>query len=381
MILNSARTKMVQENVAVPGPADGRLDARDDGHRRGRHQRLLRPRRAALGVRRSRASSRPTRSCGDFTGETLLPQTAGCRPLASFQLQPGVFDKLAKIVGLDLGGPRAFANLTTGEVAATFGPDKFNPNSAVFRIPRVFLFDDERGGRVQGIVDLELPRPFTFKQQGNNLSSGARTTSIEVPVRVGVGVEVSAAEGVKPTSLGIDIPRDIPLPIPGVRIRDLLAVIDPTNNRFGGGARLVLPGNKAFGGEFVLNDGRIERIGIDIGFPTPGRADLRPARAVPQLGRRHVRRRHARRRARPGRQQVTPFSIQGRMKALVGPSIAGQGAFAHGRLADRSRAEDQARHADHRARRTRSSSPTRRSRSAWTRSASRPTATSTSRRA
>lgn len=247
-----------------------------------------------------------------FSAE-ILPAQVGCRSLPSFKVDFGLFEDLGRVAGVKLGGDKAFSDLSEGVVGLRVAED-----AIAFRLPRVFGFDDERGGRVFGLAQVELPEPFAFTV---TQTTGAR---VRRGVKVGVGVELSAADGLELTSLALNVEKDIPLPIPGTRIKNLSAVIDPPNGRFGGGAVVVLPGNRGLGGELILRDGGIEKLGFDLVLPTPGvpiftgvfltsiGGTFTAAQEVPGLN---------------GAITRTPASIQGRFLALAGPSIAGQGAL------------------------------------------------------
>lgn len=321
MVLNGARTQMVPENqaqalrlqvgdlpVIVGSPTIGQNEVCDVGQPRSQAD--------LAGFQQSDPDNE-----APFTGEAVLPTLGGCRQLPSFKFDFGLIQQLGKVAGLDLQGKNVVTE-SDGTITGIFGPDPTNLNSASFAIPRTFGFDDDKGGRVFGIFNLLLPRPFTFKQTGSLVANDVSVSDQQIAV--GIGLELSAAEGVRPSSLGIDIPKEIPLPIPGVKVRDLIAIVDPANNRFGGGARVVIPGNKAFGGELIVGNGSLEKLGFDLGFPSPG-VPLFPGTFLSAIGGTFTAAQESKSVA--GATTRTPASVQGRFLSSIGPTIGGKSAL------------------------------------------------------
>lgn len=214
----------------------------------------------------------------DFaTGKDLLPRETGCRETGAITVEAPNLEFAGRLAGMDLGVVR----------------DR----------PLVLGVDDARGGRVFGTFALALPSP-PFKGE-----------------RIGLGVEFSRDEGLSPTSVAIDLPGRIPLPIPGVVISDLLASIDPLNERASAAARITLPSRIGLFGSIALDRGRLTQLGAQLAFPRPVplvagvglstiEFDFQAESSTSDLN---------------GRVTNTPASFLGKVTLIAGPSIAGRG--------------------------------------------------------
>jgi hypothetical protein len=214
----------------------------------------------------------------DFaTGEDLLPRETGCRETGAITVRAPNMEFAGQLAGMDLGLLR----------------DR----------PLVLGVDDARGGRVFGTFALTLPTP-PFSGE-----------------RIGLGAEFSSEEGLAPTSIAIDLPGRIPLAIPGVVVSDLLASIDPLNERASAAARIILPSRIGLFGSIGLDHGRLTQLGAQLAFPRPvplvagvGLStigfDFEAATSTSDLN---------------GRVTSTPASFLGQATLIAGPSIAGRG--------------------------------------------------------
>gem|GEM_PF-5181894 len=214
----------------------------------------------------------------DFaTGVDLLPRETGCRDTGAITVQAPNLEFAGRLAGMDLDVLR--------------------------ERPLVLGVDDARGGRVFGTFALTLPTPpFTGE-------------------RIGLGAEFSSEQGLAPTSIAIDLPGRIPLAIPGVVVSDLLASIDPLNQRASAAARIILPSRIGLFGSIAIDQGRLTQLGAELAFPRPvplvagvGLStigfDFETATSTSDLN---------------GRVTNSPASFVGEVTLIAGPSIAGRG--------------------------------------------------------
>ena len=174
-------------------------------------------------------------------------------------------------------------------------------------LPTTFGLDEARGGRVFGNLSAQIPLA------GDKFA------------RIGLTIEISRLEGLKPVSLGAAYDGTITL-FPGVSIASPAVVIDPVNKRYGGRLRIGLPLKLASGGaEILVENGSLKRIGFDIGLPPPGfplpppAPPVFPLVSIQSFGATLVRGGTF---PTPTGQTInTPASFQGRMSFTAGPIV------------------------------------------------------------
>jgi hypothetical protein len=213
------------------------------------------------------------------------PVGVGCRTIPSFKLDFSNFNELGKLAGLDVG--------------------KFSA-----KIPTVIGFDDTKGGRVFTAVPFKLPKALDQEVEENGVKK-------KVPTFIGIGIEISATEGFKPSAVGFRLNKSLPLG-PGLALDQLSGVFDPSVDRLGGGLLLRLPGNKAIGAALTLQDEKITKLSGDVVLPTP--VPLFSGIKVTSIGG-SFSSAVAAGTGPGGAGTASPQSIQGRMKFIVGPSV------------------------------------------------------------
>jgi IPT/TIG domain len=295
MILNSAKTSMAPENVAIPlqlnvgtkGVMFGTMsvgnnelcdiDAPAPDPQPNINDVPPNPDAAAK-------DTRVTDAAGKVAGSVFQPVGVGCRTIPSFKLDFSNFNELGKIVGIDVG--------------------KFSA-----KIPTVIGFDDNKGGRVFTTVPFKLPKQLDQEVEENGVKK-------KVPTFIGIGGEISAAEGFKPSAVGFRLNKSLPLG-PGLALDQLSGVFDPAADRLGGGLLLRLPGNKAIGAALQLANGEITKLSGDVTLPTP--VPLFAGIKVTAIGGSIQ---TATKSTLPdGSTSTSPQVLQGRMKFIVGPSV------------------------------------------------------------
>ena len=229
---------------------------------------------------------------GQPAGSVFAARGVGCRELPAFKVDFVTFNELGKLAGLDVG--------------------KFSA-----KLPTIAGFDDENGGRVFMAAPFKLPPVFDAEvEQGGQKK--------KVPSFVSLGIQFSVNDGLRPFSGGFRLNRPLPLGIPGVSLETLSGVIDPVNDRFGGGFQLRLPGGKGLGATLAVTNGDIERLGGDVALPTPIPL-FGGAISVNTIGGSFAAEKTV---TTPGGgKSTTPRSIQGRAKFNVGPSAGGANPF------------------------------------------------------
>jgi hypothetical protein len=182
-------------------------------------------------------------------------------------------------------------------------------NGVAVRLPSTFGLDEARGGRVFGNLTAQVPLP------GDKVA------------QMGLTVEVSRDQGLKPVALGASYLGLIHV-LPGVSIASPAFVIDPANNRYGGRLRVNLPIHLATAGaEILVENGSLKKIGFDIGLPPPGFPLPPPAPPVfPLVSIQSFGATLVRGGTFPlptGGSVTSPASFQGRMSFTAGPVITG----------------------------------------------------------
>jgi len=126
-------------------------------------------------------------------------------------------------------------------------------NGVSVALPTTFALDEERGGRLTGNFNAEVPLPGDL-----------------AAMRLALTIELSRNEGLKPVSLGGSYNGSVPF-LPGVNLYSPAVLIDPVNQTYGGRVRLSFPPKLlSAGASLLVQDGQLKSIGLDIGLPPPG---------------------------------------------------------------------------------------------------------------
>jgi hypothetical protein len=295
MILNAAKTEMVPEAVAIPLQLKvGTTPVMFGGLKVGNFElcdvdaAVAEPAPSLSDVPPNPDAKpiQPKDAAGKVAGSVFQPLGVGCRTIPAFKLDFTNLNDLGKLAGLDVGK-------FTGALPTTAG------------------FDDEKGGRLFTTVPFKLPK--ALDQEVND--GGAKK---KVPTYIGIGIEVSATEGFKPTSTGFRLNKSIPFGS-ALSLDQLSGVFDPGNGRFGGGFLLRLPGNKALGANLTLDNGNITKLGGDVTLPAP--IPLVGPVSATAIGGQFTA--ASTEKGPGGVERTTPQTIQGRMKFIVGPTLGG----------------------------------------------------------
>jgi hypothetical protein len=172
-----------------------------------------------------------------------LPQEGNCRLVPGLLLTSPAFGAALKVLGL--GG--------TGRPG-----------------PVPFLVDNERGGRIVGVVPFRIPLP------------GLAISASGAPA-LGFMAEVSASLGTQLVGVSGDYPRGFTIPGTDIAIRQIGLTIVPAENRFGGGATIHAGGFR-IRGEFEVANQRISRISASVALPRPGVAVFPPTFSLTGIG-------------------------------------------------------------------------------------------------
>jgi hypothetical protein len=298
MILNTAKTSMVPENVAIPLQLNVGTKGVIFGNISVGNNQLCDIEAAAAdppstvselppNPDASGAQAKVQDAAGKTTAAVFTPGAVNCRTLPSFKMDFSNFNELGKLAGLDVGKLSA-------------------------KLPTVVGFDDTKGGRVFTTVPIKLPK--TFDQEVDE--GGAKK---KVPTFIGVAVEMSATEGFKALPTGFRINKSIPLG--PLSLDQLNGVFDPNTDKVGGGFLLRLPGNKALGAQVALQAGEIQKLGADIALPVP--VPLFGPVSATSIGGTFTAGTTTTTPGPRGTSLTSPSSFQGRMKFIIKPGFGG----------------------------------------------------------
>ena len=183
------------------------------------------------------AGALPVPQEGEAGVNNALPQPAGCRLVPGLTVPSPTVGAVVKLLGLD-AAPRP------GQVP--------------------FLIDNERGGRIAGVLPYRLP------------VSGSPAPAI------GLLTEVSATLGTQLLGVAGQYQRGFTIPGTDLAVRELALTVTPAESRFGGPAAITLGGFRARG-EFEVAGQRISKLSAIAGAPAPGVAVLPPNFYVSKL--------------------------------------------------------------------------------------------------
>jgi hypothetical protein len=189
------------------------------------------------------SSPLPDPAGGAVGANVALPEQVNCRLAPGMLLTSPVPGSVVKLLGLD-GAVRP------GQVP--------------------FLVDNERGGRIVGVLPFRIPLP------------GIPVRASSAPA-IGFLFEVSATLGTQLIGISGEYPRGFTIPGTDIGVRQIGLNIVPAESRFGGGATISAGGFRTRGEFEVLNQ-RIQRISAVVALPRPGVAVFPPSFFISGLG-------------------------------------------------------------------------------------------------